>query len=275
MEAPFFPNVASASLQLESGLRAIAAALPEQTRCDLYALMSQAHAAFVPTAFVLTEARTLVRQGGAEIAFPRPMPLVKLAHVLCGYRQWLERKYALPGFVTVEPGDIVVDCGAYVGGFSLSAAAVGAHVHVFEPAPANFACAAENLARFANVTLNAAGLYARTQRMPLNLSASSVEHSLLSPDDGAAIAHLDIAVFSLADYCRDRGVSQLDFLKLEAEGVEPEIVDGLGDIRPRKLAIDVSPEREGQSPAAYFEAALPKLGFKLRQRGHVMFARLE
>lgn len=269
----YFPNVPPDSLAIEGRLRSQAAALPEETRCRLYEILSDAHQAFVPTKFELQDRFLVAHQEEQEIAFPRPLPMVKHSHIVCGYEQWLEHKYSLPGFLGVEPGDIVVDCGAYVGGFSLSAAKIAGRLHAFEPAPDNFACLQRNLSKFENVTLVQAGLYSATQSMTLNISGSSVEHSLLRPDDGEPIGVQQIDVIALSDYCQQRGIDRIDFLKLEAEGVEPEIFDGLGFLRPRKLAIDVSPEREGLSPASHFETILPRLGYEVRLRGHVMFAR--
>jgi FkbM family methyltransferase len=52
----------------------------------------------------------------------------------------------------------VVDCGAYVEGFSISAANTAAHVHAFEPDRDNFACPRRNFAHIDNVSLNEAGI---------------------------------------------------------------------------------------------------------------------
>lgn len=274
-EEYYFPNVSPHSLDLERRLRAVAALLPEAERCTLYEVLSQGHDAFLPTSFAIDDdAFAVIKQNGEAIAFPRPIPMVKFSHIVCGYRAWLQRKYTLPGFVAVETGDTVVDCGAYVGGFSLSAGEAAGQLHAFEPAPANFACLARNIGGYPRAMLNQIGLYSRSQTMKLNMSASSVEHSLLTPDDGEPIEQREIEVISLADYCASRAIPQIDFLKLEAEGVELEIFEGLAGLTPRKLAIDVSPEREGQSPAAEFQALLSKLGYEWRQRGHVLFARM-
>lgn len=273
MSEHYFPNVPHETLALEGRFRSLAATFPEETRSRLYEILSEAHPDFIASRLELTDQFLVARQQGQLIAFPRPLPMVKFSHILCGYREWLERKYALPGFVCVEADDVVVDCGAYVGGFSLSAARIARQLHAFEPAPENFACLKLNLAEFDNVTLNEAGLFSETKSMTLNMSGSSVEHSLLRPDDGDPIALHQIEVIALSDYCRLQGIDHIDFLKLEAEGVEPEIFEGLGSLRPRKLAIDVSPEREGLSPAGHFEAILPPLGYEVRTRGHVMFGR--
>lgn len=201
--------------------------------------------------------------------------MVKLTQLLCGYEEALRRKYCLPGFVEVAPGDIVVDCGAFVGGFSLSASRIAAQVHAFEPESKNFACLMRNFANVGNVLLNNVGLYTRSSLMNLNISMSSVEHSLLIPDDGQVISIQEIEVIGLKEYLQGRGIPKFDFVKIEAEGVELEVFDGLEDVRPAKLAIDVSPERNGESPADEFRDRLIPLGYEVRQRGHVMFARLQ
>jgi FkbM family methyltransferase len=272
---PFFPNQSAAVQSMEFRFRTEAAKLPQTSRLALYEIFSSCLPSFTPTVFRVTDGVVIARQNGREIAFPDPLPLVKFGHIIFGYEEWLQRKYCLPGFVEVAPGDVVVDCGAYVGGFSISAAMVAAQVHAFEPEAANFACLARNFRAVGNVVLNQAGLYSETRRIGLNISASSVEHSLLMPDDGNLVEVREIDVTTLRDYLDQRAIAQLDFLKLEAEGVELEIFDGLHGILPRKIAIDVSPERNGESPADDFCERLMPLGYKILQRGNVMFARLE
>jgi FkbM family methyltransferase len=270
----YFPNQPDSLLREERRIRAIAAELPEPERMELYSALSACVPSLVETRFRLEEDAALVDQLGKEIAFPRPVPLVKLALIVFGYVEWLRRKYSLPGFVEVQPGDIVVDCGAYVGGFSLSAARVAAEVHAFEPERQNARCARRNLAAMPNARVMECGLYDRSDQFTLNISSNSVEHSMLEPDDHVVIERRPISVVSLADYAQANGIDRLDFLKIEAEGVELEVFAGLGDIRPARLAIDVSPERNGKSPAGEFRLLLEPLGYEVQQRAQVMFARL-
>lgn len=199
--------------------------------------------------------------------------MVKLAILAFGYEEWLRRKYCLPGFVEVQPGDVVVDCGAYVGGFSLSASRVASQVHAFEPDARNAQCARRNLAGRSNVRVVESGLYDRSEEMLFNISSNSVEHSFLQPDDNIVVETRRVKVVSLADYARSDRIERFDFVKIEAEGVELEVFSGLEDIRPRQLAIDVSAERNGQSPAREFRSLLEGRGYEVRQRGSVMFAR--
>ena len=274
MTEPFFPNQPASLLEQEKRFRKVAAALPEPERLELYSVLSTSVPSFTSTSFRIEKEMVIAIQGGREIAFPRPMPMVKLCLITFGYEEWLARKYCLPGFVQVQPGDVVVDCGAYVGGFSLSAAKVAREVHAFEPDGHNADCARRNLAEVRNVRVLECGLYDRSDEMQLNISASSVEHSLLQPDDNIVVETRPIPVMSLADYARRNGIERFDFVKIEAEGVELEVFDGLEHMRPSRLAIDVSPERNGQSPAAEFRSRLEPLGYEVRQRAQVLFARL-
>lgn len=273
-DAYFFPNQSQQTINLATRFRNEVAKLPQESRLILYEILSSCHPTFVPTTFLEEAEMVVARQCGREIAFPTPIPMVKLTQVLCGYEELLDRKYCLPGFVEVERGDVVVDCGAYVGGFSFSAARIAEEIHAFEPEAANFACLARNFKEQSHVSLNEAGLYCDSKTMNLNISACSVEHSLLMPDDGPPIEIRPIQVVALRDYCDAKTINRLDFVKIEAEGAELEIFDGLGSIRPRKLAIDVSPERDGESPAEKFHQRLKAVGYSVRRRGHVMFARL-
>lgn len=270
----FFPNQPDCVLKQEARFRAIAAKLPESDRLAMYSALSICTPSLSDTEFRVEGDVVVATQDGAEIVFPKPVPLVKLALISFGYEQWLQRKYELPGFVKVERGDVVVDCGAYVGGFSLSAAKLASEVHAFEPDAANAACARRNLRHLSNASVLECGLYDLSDEMTLNVSTNSVEHSLLQPDDDVIVEERRIPVVALADYAADKGIPRFDFVKIEAEGVEPEVFAGLRDMRPTKLAIDVSPERDKKSPAGEFRALLEPLGYEVRQRGQVMFARL-
>lgn len=273
MNLPYFPNKRPETRAFEDLFRRHIAPLPEDSRLALYEMITALHPDLVDTRFQIEPECVVAYQRGRGIAFPRPLPLIKHAHISCGYVEWLARKYSLPGFVAVEPGDTVFDCGAYVGGFALSAIKIAKMVHLFEPAPGNFFCVQRNFAQVPNAVLNHLGLYNIDSTMLLNISASSVEHSFLTPDDGQALRQEEIGVFRADTYCAQHGIDAIDFFKIEAEGVELEVFEGLGKMNPRKLAIDVSPERDGQSPAPEFLDLLTAKGYECRKRGHVLFAR--
>ena len=262
-------------IRAEYRIRQIAANLSELDQLELYAAYSCSAPSFTETRFSVEEHSITAHQNGRSISFPRPAPLVKLSHIVFGYEEWLERKYCLPGFVEVEAGDIVVDCGAYVGGFSINAAKVAAAVHLFEPGDANADCIAKNFSGLDTVFVNRAGLLNVDGQKEFNLSDNSVEHSFLAPDNGVVSERRMVDVVTLKSYCDRHSIDELDFVKIEAEGVELEVFEGLQDLRPRKFAIDVSEERNGESPAEEFRKKLESNGYVVRQRAHVMFAKRE
>ena len=274
MTSRFFPSVSEKTEAFEAKVRKFASRLSPRHRIYMYQALCWLHPEFVRTRFSVAEPFVYVWQKNSTIVFPSPLPLVKHQHIAFGYERWLEHKYCLPGFVEVEENDVVIDCGAYVGGFSLSAARRAHSVHIFEPDPANCECIRRNLQNLANVSVSQKGLHNTDSRLKLNVSASSVEHSFLAPDDGPPIRQEEVEVCTLAAYCAAEGFRRLDFVKLEAEGVEIEVFEGLGELKPRKFAIDVSPERNGESPGPELTVRLEELGYNTHQRGHVLFAHI-
>jgi FkbM family methyltransferase len=270
----YFPNRSPKTIALEQKFRSAVAQAPEEVRYSLYEAFTSAHPELVETIFAIDSEFVIAQQEGRAIYFPRPLPLIKFSHLSCGYEEWLKRKYSMPGFVEVEPGDVVIDCGSYVGGFSLSAARVAQEVHAFEPEDRNFSCLSRNLSVFRNVVSNKMALYNETGFVELNISKSSVEHSILVPDDGPPITSQRVRAVTLVEYCASRQLEKLDFVKIEAEGVELEVFAGLGEICPNRLAIDVSPERNGTSPADELCQLLRARRYEVRLRGHVLFAKL-
>lgn len=270
---PHFPNLSPQAMHVIYEYQKLASRFSENERLKFYSLLSSICPEYVNTTFKVEDQQICSLQCNTVIRFPRPLPLVKHSHLMCGYAVWLRNKYSLPGFVEVEEGDIVIDCGAYVGGFILGIKDKASQVHAFEPDIQNYQCCVSNTSEISNITVNNLGLFNQNQTMEFYCSESNVEHSILPPDDGTIKSVIEINVVSLYNYCKAQNISRIDFLKLEAEGVEPEIFQGLGDIRPAKIAIDISPEREGESPADFFIDIFSKLNYSVEIRANVLFAR--
>ncbi|MDH3263827.1 MAG: FkbM family methyltransferase [Paracoccaceae bacterium] len=241
---------------------ALAAALTE---------VSRSHRVFVETTF--EEGDTVIaRQNGRSIAFPQPPHRENHRTIPMGYVESLGGKYQVEGWCEVEPGDVVVDCGAYVGGFARSVVVTAGRVVLIEPAPANFDCCLANMAGFDNAEVVQAGLFNRTGTMALQMSRRDVDHSLLTPDRGATGSSIDVEILRLDDLAKRLKLKRIDFFKLEAEGAEIEAIEGMGSLRPRKIAIDAGPERYGESPMAELITMLEERGYETRPRGHTLNA---
>lgn len=207
-----------------------------------------------------------------QLRFPDKPPLVCLSHVAVGYERWLRRKYSLDGFVSVDAGDAVVDCGAFIGGFALAASRTARKVVAVEPSPASAQCCRMNCGP-AVATVDGA-LWSEDGRLSLQLGATAIDNSLLSPDVPGT-GEIDVRTYTLDSLAAATALDQIDFLKLEAEGAEVEVLEGARSVEIRKLAIDCSAERHGASPWHRIEHILWERGYETAFNGRILFARLE
>lgn len=188
-----------------------------------------------------------------------------------GFRDRMRDKYALPGFVEIAPGDIVVDCGAYAGGFALAAAREASRVIAIEPAPIAFNCLSRNVAGTIVEPVRAA-LSDHNGTGDLLLHANSTDSTLISDPGAPPVAREAVALLTVPALMKRFALPRIDFLKVEAEGVELEV---LQHIRPEivaKIAIDAGPERLGASPLLDIAVLLARRGYRLANRNYWLYA---
>jgi FkbM family methyltransferase len=140
----------------------------------------------------------------------------------------------------LRPGDIVLDAGAHVGIFTLVAAASvqeSGEVHSFEPVPNNFESLQLNVSLngFENVTLNRAAVGAESGSLELGLPSAVPDTGTTSAmyTVGGAERRVSAPLVALDDYVKERiGDRPIRLLKMDVEGFEPAVLEGLG----RRLA---------------------------------------
>jgi FkbM family methyltransferase len=159
-----------------------------------------------------------------------------------------QRIYApLPGFAPRE-GETVVDVGANIGVFSLWAASlVGATGKIvsIEPTPVAFGYLQRNLRDLDTPTdtvraacSDGAGVLT-LHYPPGRLSVASAEPR---PDRTVSV---DVPVRRLSAIARDAGLERVDFLKIDVEGLELEVLRGATELLPLvdRLAMEVDVEK--------------------------------
>lgn len=180
----------------------------------------------------------------------------------------------LGGAELVRSGDVVIDCGANIGEFSMACAMMGGRVHAFEPDPTEFEAVVANAT--GDMTPVNKALWHETDTLKFYDNNSSGDSSLI--DTGKAEAVLEIEAIRLDDYAAGAAIDHVRLIKVEAEGAEPEVLDGAGDLLDRTdyVAVDMGPERgmsQENTVVAVTDRLVPR-GFRLVHFDNMRFCGL-
>ncbi|MBW7909499.1 MAG: FkbM family methyltransferase [Kiritimatiellae bacterium] len=185
-------------------------------------------------------------------------------------------EYEPPGF-EIGPDFTVVDIGAQIGVFTVNAGrkALRGRIISFEPHPDNFALLKQNID--ANV-LRRASPYNRAvadKAGTLTFFVSSFNtggHSIM-PSEGRDHS-LKVEAIRLDDILRDEGVAEIDYMKIDCEGAEVQILRGLSDEtlrRIRRIVMEVHAEVD--TTDAGLAGWLRQRGFSVESDGNMVYAR--
>jgi FkbM family methyltransferase len=141
---------------------------------------------------------------------------------------YLDRDYERWGAV-LQAGWTVVDVGAHIGAFSVLAArqAPRIQVHAFEPTPDSYILLCQNveLNRAMNVTTHALAVRRVTAPLPLYTLAGNPErNSIIAPGPRGQCAAMTVTALTLADVFERFAIERCDFLKLDCEGAEFDLL---------------------------------------------------
>lgn len=153
-----------------------------------------------------------------------------------------EKESFMNEYFVPKIGDVVVDVGAHIGKYTLLwAKKVGkaGHVVALEPKPENYRMLQHNIAdnRLENISAFNAAAWNRAGSLTLFLgesSASASVHQYYSRN------HISVPAFSLDELLKD--YVRVDWLKVDVEGAEVEVLQGAADTLKRfkpKLMLEV------------------------------------
>ncbi|MBT8092100.1 MAG: FkbM family methyltransferase [Gammaproteobacteria bacterium] len=160
----------------------------------------------------------------------------------------LAKRYGCPDFYEPQSGDTIVDIGSNVGEFSLYAVSRGARAYAFEPDPTVYECLSYNLGRLPNAHSLKLALWNEQTTLRFSSAPDKADSSFFNPDSHVRDV-LELETSRLDDVAEIRDLETIDFIKIDGEGAEPEILEGAANTlrRTRRIAIDVGPERDGKS----------------------------
>lgn len=209
---------------------------------------------------------------GENYYFPESPWIYEAELVEKGYSDHLKNKYSLSDFVFVEQGDIVIDVGAFIGGFSLAIAEKASVIHSIEPSPESFEALKQNTAGNENISIHNVAATSQNSTLKFEQGVNPTDGSIISADHGGLET---ISVPGVRLDCYDEIPKEIDFLKIEAEGAEPEVLNGIDNISVKKVAVDCSPERNGESPIQQVQGILQNKGYRTQTVDNMVFARLK
>ena len=186
----------------------------------------------------MTRTSTLEIAGGARVVTPDSVNLIT-PYVLYEQQDWFEDEI---GFLRrlLLPGQQAIDVGANYGVYTLSIAKVigpTGTVWAFEPASSTAAFLEQGIAanNFTQVVLERSALSRDCGTAQLTVNDNS-ELNALVRDEQSGNASETVRLATLDDCLQRYGWKKIDFLKIDAEGEEANIIEG-----GRRFFADLSP----------------------------------
>lgn len=128
------------------------------------------------------------------------------------------------GYVDVKPGDVVFDCGANIGLFSMLAAAKGARVYAFEPVPAVFQHLDKAKEIYPDIQLFDYALSDKTGIVKIALSnGTNTANSFVLP---VSDMFIEVNTISIDEFVSRYQIESVDFIKADIEGAERFMLAG-------------------------------------------------
>jgi FkbM family methyltransferase len=172
--------------------------------------------------------RTLEIPGGVHIVVPDSLNLLT-PYVLFEQQDWFEDEIAFVRRL-LRPGQRAIDIGANYGVYTLTMAKIvgptGA-VWAFEPASSTVSLLAQGVAanNFRQVVIECSAISSECGTARLSLNDNSEFNSLIR-DDLSAVTTETVPVVTLDDCLGRYGWEGIDFMKIDAEGEETNIIEG-------------------------------------------------
>ena len=157
---------------------------------------------------------------------------------------------------------LVIDIGAHVGEFAIAAAPYAKNIICFEPDPIVRAALIENTKNLKNVNVLPFALSDQTKTAKFFVATAHADSSFVEPEKYDLIIQVDARRLDSLNI-ETNSYSRV-ILKMDAEGFEPEVLEGGGNWLNKLdiVAIDVSPERMGADTYKEVKKILEKRGFR-------------
>lgn len=181
---------------------------------------------------------------------------------------WINRVYSPPDF-EIGKDDIVVDIGAHIGVFSVFAAtsSTAGKVFALEPFPPNYELLQKNISlnclrNVVSIRKAIAGEPGKRRLFvsPVNTGAHSLQPGYLG------LESIEVEAISLRDLIDEHRIDKIDYLKIDCEGSEYEILLNCPEDllkKCRRISLEYHDIHSNVGPES-LSAFLSKQGFSVR-----------
>ena len=190
--------------------------------------------------------------------------LMALTHV------WMIQEYSGDDF-PISNDDVIIDVGAHIGLFALFASQFckNGKIFCYEPIKENYKILIENIEmnQIQNIFPNNLAVTKETSRVKIFLNDDQSGHSMFIQNKN----FVEVDSKSLSDIFIDNGIKECDFLKLDCEGAEYEIIDSLPIEYFNKIENIVIEYHLADSKPELGKNLIKKIqdaGFKIKTREH-------
>jgi FkbM family methyltransferase len=180
--------------------------------------------------------------------FRRLLPLRALGWMASAYRKAIENcsfdmrlngeSLVIERIASLGTFNVFLDVGANHGDWTREVLkrSPSATVHCFELAPPTFAVLQRGLASNPRIVLNNFGLADRNENVRIHFAPGDDGlTSLLTTQGDSSTIVIDAELRRGDDYLAAAGLFAVDFLKVDVEGAEPQVFDGLKDALASKI----------------------------------------
>jgi FkbM family methyltransferase len=179
---------------------------------------------------------------------------------------WVTRHY-IRDFIPIKKDSIVVDVGAHIGSFTIIAATLASRVIVYEPVASNYEMLTKNvkLNGLQNVSIfeMAVSEVSGFSDIYIYDDASTGTHTLYKTSNTSLTKR--IQTISLDEIITKESLPTIDFLKLDCEGAEHEILKNISQETAIKIrSIVMETHRINFKSSIDIIARLRELGFEVR-----------
>ena len=143
------------------------------------------------------------------------------------------------------------------------------NIYAFEPDPISFYCLNSNTVTLSpKIKLFNMALSNVSGMQKFYIASSNADSSLIEPDTYSESLVTKVTRFDAIPEMNSLPV--IDLFKMDAEGAEPEVLEGLGELvyKINNFAIDVGPERKGYSTAPEVAEYFKKNKIQFRLKHH-------